>query len=298
MNRTWVAIIGAIVFMGIGSIITLILVGKLDVKLKSIDVNLYETLTIIIQTLLFSVGFWTLRAALIASKTQHKQWLNDSFIKHEANLLLEFKDKTNNLYEVINFIKQFYMPIQFAFSPIQLEAKKARKEKGADFDKLKFVDNFNYLCELNDFYNKNQGVLKKHNLDEGMSALVFFLKVLEHVDIKYLNYELVFESNELLVFKFERWPTIIDGFCFSAKIEIDGFDFKNIENNTLDYSEMDLDQRTKYHEEIAKKYLNDLTNKIYKLVNEISNKTTYFDDKSESQRTSGRQFRYFRKITI
>ena len=253
-------------------------------------------LTLTIQFLFFSLGLWTLKTALRSSRTQKKQWLNDSFIKHEANVLLEFKDKTNNLYDIISDINQFYMPRKYAFNPIQGKAKQAKKEEGISFNKLKFVNNFNFLCEINDFYNKNQSIFKKHNLDDGMSTLVFFLKVLQHTEIDYLDYELVSESDELLVFKFKRWHKIICNFCSSAKIEIEGFDFENIENNNSNYSNMSFDEITMFNEELSKKYLPELINKIYKMINDVGDKTTYFEDKSEAARTSGRQFYYFTKM--
>jgi len=298
MNRVWVTIVSAIFFMCAGIIITLLAVEKLELKLKSVDVDIYQTLTLIIQFLFFSLGLWTLKTALRSSMTQKKQWLNDSFIKHEANVLLEFKDKTNNLYDIISDINQFYMPRKYAFNPIQGKAKQDRKEEEVSFDKLKFVNNFNFLCEINDFYNKNQGILKKHNLDDGMSTLVFFLKVLQHTEIDYLDYELVSESDELLIFKFKRWAKIIGGFCSSAKIEIDGFDIENLENNSLNYSNMDFDEITAFHEELAKKYLTKLINKIYQLINDIGDKTTYFEEKSEAIRTSGKHFYYFTKMDL
>ena len=92
MNRTLVAIVSAIIFLSAGIIITLLVVEKLE--FKRVDVDIFQMLTLTIQFLFFSLGLWTLKTALRSSRTQKKQWLNDSFIKHEANVLLEFKDKT------------------------------------------------------------------------------------------------------------------------------------------------------------------------------------------------------------
>lgn len=296
MNK-WLAAFGAINFVIIGILITLIALGRLDISEMKFDTEIpvYETLSIFTQCLLFGAGFWTVLATIKSSNNQKKQWLNDSFIKHEAKLLIEFKDKTNILYDIISFIGQFYRPKKYAFSSIQKAAKEERKEKGIGFQKTKFIKNYNLLCEINDFYNKNQSIFKKHDLVEGMSALVLILKSLQHIDINDLEYELINEQDELLIFKFKRWRNINGDFCLSAKIEIDGFDFENINNNNLDYEGKNTQEIDEYIEELSEKYVNEISNRIYSMISKVDNKTTYYESEEELQKTAGRQFYYFLK---
>lgn len=296
MNK-WLAAFGAIQFVIIGVLITLIALGRLDISEMKFDteIPIYEMLSILTQCLLFGAGFWTVLATIKSSNNQKKQWLNDSFIKHEAKLLIEFKDKTNTLYDIVSFIGQFYRPQKYAFSPIQKAAKEDRKKKGIDFKKSKFLNNYNLLCEINDFYNKNQNIFKKHDLVEGMSALVLILKSLQHIDVNDLEYELTNEQNELLIFKFKRWLQINSTFCFSAKIEIDGFDFENINNNNLDYEGKNPQEIDQYIEELSEKYVNEISNRIYSMISKVDNKTTYYDSEEELKQMAGRQFHYFLK---
>lgn len=100
---------------------------------------------------------------------QQEQWIKNEFIKREAQILINFREKfydsQNSIFWFLNTFMQPYRCCNFIPSQEDLTIK---------------IETFNYhynkLKELNDLYNENQLIYRKHNIDKQMIYITVLLK--------------------------------------------------------------------------------------------------------------------------
>ena len=94
---------------------------------------------------------------------QRKQWLNEEYIKREAITLLAFKDllkeAENGIYWFCNLSKE-------------ISYKSIPKVNIPAFDNSKVIKYYEILNKLNNFYNDNQIIFRKHNFNKSMLYFV------------------------------------------------------------------------------------------------------------------------------
>lgn len=93
-----------------------------------------------------------------------KQWLYASYIKREAEVLLEFRDTYNEVQRSINwYLHVFFNPLRYGnFTPT--EEQRSIKPELLEY-------HFLQLAKLNTLYNKNQLIFRKYNIETAMSYI-------------------------------------------------------------------------------------------------------------------------------
>lgn len=100
---------------------------------------------------------------------QQEQWIKNEFIKREAQILIDFREKfcatQNSIFWFLDTFMQPYRCNNFIPTEEQLTIK---------------IETFNYhynkLRELNNLYNKNQLIYRKYNIDSQMAYITTLLK--------------------------------------------------------------------------------------------------------------------------
>ncbi len=136
----------------------------------SIIANNKSMLYIAIFSILLS--FIALIFTYISVKNQNKnfkkefelsknQWLYASYIKREAEVLLEFRDTYNEVQRSINwYLHVFFNPLRYGnFTPT--EEQRSIKPELLEY-------HFLQLAKLNTLYNKNQLIFRKYNIETAM----------------------------------------------------------------------------------------------------------------------------------
>lgn len=100
---------------------------------------------------------------------QQEQWIKNEFIKREAQILINFREKfydsQDSIFWFLNTFMQPYRCCNFIPSEEELTIKIET-----------FNNHYNKLKELNDLYNENQLIYRKHNIDKQMVYITTLLK--------------------------------------------------------------------------------------------------------------------------
>ncbi len=92
-------------------------------------------------------------------KNQNKQWLNDVYIKHEAEILLQLRDL---FFENQGAIDWFVVNM---INP-KICSNFTSKQEDLVLPFSRYLEEWHKIKELNDFYNKNQLICRKYGLEE------------------------------------------------------------------------------------------------------------------------------------
>lgn len=100
---------------------------------------------------------------------QQEQWIKNEFIKREAQILINFREKfydsQDSIFWFLNTFMQPYRCCNFIPSQEELTIKIEI-----------FNNHYIKLKELNDLYNENQLIYRKHNIDKQMVYITTLLK--------------------------------------------------------------------------------------------------------------------------
>ncbi|MBD5769613.1 hypothetical protein [Marinomonas colpomeniae] len=264
----WLVVLGGMFlsFFGTFSVLTIYSLINVDIVNYEIEGNLslYEWLSLITQFSLFLGAIWTLRGTLFSIKNQKNQWLNDAFIKYEAEVLLEFRNKFPEASNAIRFFKQAaFQPKKYGFN--LTEDKKPRLKRS------EFVKNYNVLCHFNNLYNTNEHIFRKHGLDHEMSAVILIFKTLRNFPARDLEYNQVEKREGYEEYHIENWGDIRHGFIHFAVFEFDKVDHENMLDFLNNIKDEDFDRL--YSEQCTRE--GSLQWKLDEL-------TMYVEDKNES----------------
>jgi uncharacterized membrane protein len=152
--------------------------------------------------------FYTIREENKNRKELKKQWLNESFIKHEADILLDFQKKLGEANGAIQFFLHDLLTIEKKYAFIKDEPPV-----------IKYSDiqyNFNQLVDLNDFYNSYQNIFRKHHLEHHIECIGLILESVNFIPERDLHYDLIFESDKSQTYRLEE--QIISMFFLSFNI--------------------------------------------------------------------------------
>ena len=161
-----------------------------------------------LATLITAIATWkTVDEMKQAREQSSREWLNDAFIKHEADVLLEFRVSYGDAQEAINFFSNKLL------SPLRMDIN--IKEAPTAIKRDMIVKYYNAINKLNDLYNKNQYIFRKHNLEKSIACLTCFLDVVYMLPERDLEYR-VKQDEKVKVYQLTEWNKIIWAFSSSA----------------------------------------------------------------------------------
>ncbi len=263
----------------LGALTTILIIDL--VLIRKDKMSLYELLSIFANLATVLIAIIAIRFTILSLKSQKKQWLNESFIKHESEVLLNFKKKLDVADRSIQFFINDLLSIDKKYGFI-IDTPPVIK-----YNELK--EHFNILVDLNDFYNSNQNIFRKHQLDKKIECISLLLESARYLPCEDINYKLIESKNNHQTYRMEQKILAqVLSFNFPAHY------LHDIEPNKQET----IDEMNKYNDLDKITELNRLKNltsqELISLVFKLDELTTYVDlESTESLKI--RRMKFFQK---
>lgn len=252
---------------------------------KEKPMSAYEALSLVVNLLVVIAAILTIGCTWFSMQMQKKQWLNDSFIKREAEKLIELRDKLDNSIDAVSYFFSFLLnPVrEFGFIP-----DKPPILVFSDLSK-----HFDTLVDLNNFYNQNQYIFRKHDLEKQLECIPTILEAARCLPNRDLTYTLISETESSQTYRLENdaLETIVLSFNFQAHML---HDVKDGTTPTID--ELNAYNQIDKLEELSR--LSNLTQQELSSLNFKLDELTLFIDSYPSKSLGSRRMRYFQKKSI
>jgi hypothetical protein len=245
----------------------------------------YEAFSLFLNLLVIIAAILTIGCTWFSMHMQKRQWLNESFIRREAEKLIELRDKLDSSADSVRFF----------FSSLL----KPYKEYGFVPDEkptIAFSDvskHFDALVDLNNFYNQNQYIFRKHGLEKQLECIPTILEAARYLPNRDLNYLLIEETDNSQKYRLESEALniIISSFNLQAYMlhDVDDGVFPTID----DLNSYNLRDK---EEELSRLSL--LTSQELLSLNFKLDELTLFLDSAPSKSLGIRKLRYFQKKSI
>lgn len=133
---------------------------------------------------------------VLSASNQKKQWLNDSFIKYEAEQLLIFRKMLIEADHSISFFLNTYLRPDKKYG--ETPPKQAPQIKYSELS-----NHFNQLVQLNDYYNMNQHIFRKHGLERKLECIALLLEAARYVPERNINYQFIGQEGVIWTYRVE-----------------------------------------------------------------------------------------------
>lgn len=264
-------------FMGI-----LFAASLLMFKPEEKPISYFEGVSLLVNTLVAITAIAAIAFSYVSFRVQKNQWLNESFIRREADVLLELRDKFATSNEAVRFFLDDILDVDKRYGFI---TERSPIIKGVDLAR-----NFNALLELNNLYNHHQHIFRKHGLEKSMECISLLLESVRNIPEVDIKYELIYQSENHQTYRME--PTILEmvvmSFNFYAHFLHDtkpGFS-PTIEQLNIQKDKDQLKELSRLRELTSKK--------LVTLMYDLDRLTMYLEPKS-SNTLQSRSMRYFQK---
>jgi hypothetical protein len=193
-------------------------------------------------------------------KEQQKQFIKAPYIQREAEILIKFRELVYKSKNAFFWFMDLLRPYKIM---IKMFPTQDVKLKGEDLV-VKFVDyckNYNVLNELNTFYNNNQMILKKNNIDEEFIYITAILNTISWLkDSQDFHYDLICENDNFIKYKLN----VIDKL---GELFVTSIDFEKNPNNF----------ESQFNEEKLQEYSNNIMSVYLNLQQKLDEITTFYD---------------------
>lgn len=293
-------------FIGIFFVTLLFLSNPLENPLSQ-----FEKISSITNYLLlitnFLVFFTSLSAVFFAYKTflrQREQWLNESFIRHEAEVLLKIREKLQESLDAINFFFHNILQVDRKFSFNSLQLPVVANPPLVTYEKV--AKEFNVLADLNNLYNSCQHICRKHGLSQGMECISLLLESARNIPEENINFYKLSNSDTLIRYPvnpsllapdtlvvYEMDPRVAKSIIGSFNLIAYSIFSKNCSSSfSLDALN---EQNQKNQMEEFEKFKSMTQNAIYKLVSDLDRITTYWGGVDNVDAMMNKRMRFFQK---
>lgn len=243
------------------------------------EMSLYEILSIIANLFIVLTAFIAIGFTVKSLGNQKEHWLNESFIKHEADILIEFRKKIGEANDAISFFLHSLLSIDKKYGFITDTPPTIK------YDELK--KHFNTLVDLNNLYNSYQNIFRKHKLERKIECISILLESARNLPPEDITYTLIESRDNHQTYRMEqKILTQILSFNFFAH---NLHDIKPNEQETIE-------EMNKYNELDKISEFNRLKNltgrEINSLIFRLDQLTTYVDS-NDSESLKTRSMRFF-----
>lgn len=219
---------------------------------------------------------------VLSASNQKKQWINDSFIKYEAEQLLTFRKMLVEADHSISFFLNTYLRPDKKYG-------ETSPEQAPQIKYSELSDHFNQLVELNDYYNTNQHIFRKHGLERKLECIALLLEAARYVPERNINYQFIGQEGAIWTYRVETevLEKILSFNSFAHK----HFDINPNQPESID--EMNANLKKDRFEELER--LRDLTEQSLLSLSFDINKLTTFSDTALPPSFNGYSKRFFTK---
>lgn len=242
----------------------------------------YEVLSLVVNLLVALTAIAAIVFTYASFRRQKNQWLNESFIRREADILLALRDKFAVSSEAVHF---------FLDEILVVEKKYGYLAQSAPF--IKYVDlakHFNILLDLNNLYNFHQQIFRKHELERSIECIPLILESVRNIPERDIRYELIFQSENFQTYRME--PAILNmvvmSFNWQAHFlhDIEPGSAPSIEQMNFQNDKDQLSELSRLRELTSQKLMS--------LMYDLDRLTMYLESKSPTALQS-RSMRYFQR---
>lgn len=212
------------------------------------------------QTKQFSIQLKEERKNLLKQLAlQKKQWLNDSYIRNEADVILAFRNMVYESESAFFWFSSLLMPYK-TMEKMFPEQDVKLKGNGLIVDFNDYCKNYDILNKLNNYYNHHQMILKKNGIEEEFIYITAILSTIcwfDNTDNFY--YSLVSEDSSCIKYKLNVIEKI-------GKLFVQSIEFEKGQTVLLQYDEEKLQA-----------YANNIINIYFQLRQKLDELTTFYD---------------------
>ncbi|MDD1020526.1 hypothetical protein M5G24_16070 [Pseudomonas sp. TNT2022 ID1048] len=245
-------------------------------------INYFEGFSLVVNTIIAITAIGAIAFSYVSSRMQKNQWLNESFIRREADILLELRDKFATSSEAVHFFLNDILDVDKRYGFIV--------ERSPIIKCVDLARNFNVLLELNNLYNHHQHIFRKHKLEKSMECISLLLESARNIPEVDIKYELIYQSEDHQTYRMEPaiLEMVVSSFNWHAHFLHDtkpGFS-PTIEQLNIQNDKDQLKELYRLRELTSKK--------LVTLMYDLDRLTMYLEPKS-SNALQSRSMRYFQK---
>lgn len=150
---------------------------------------------------------------------QKEQWLNDAYIKNEAEKIIQFRNMVYQAEKSFFWFSDILRPYKTMAKMFPEQDVKLKEDALiVKFDE--YCLNYDKLNELNIFYNNNQMILKKNGIDDEFIYITAILSSFMNLnEIKDFHYSLYSEDEKCVRYKLDIINRIGGSFLSSIELQ-------------------------------------------------------------------------------
>jgi len=256
----------------------LLLISRVEEK----SMSYFELVSLVINVFVVAAAIVAIIFSWASLRRQKNQWLNESFIRYEADTLMELRNKFAVSSRAVHF---------FINEILVIEKKYGYITQAPPVIKYACVaKNFNILLELNDLYNYHQQIFRKHELEKSIECIALILESVRNIPERDIQYELISQSANSQTYRME--PAVLETVVMS---------FNWLAHSLYDYEPGSSPSIEQLNLQCEKDQLNELARfreltgqRLISLMYDLDMLTMYLEPKS-SPALQGRSMRYFER---
>lgn len=256
----------------------LLLMSRPEVK----PLSYFEVLSLVMNLLVALTAIAAIVFSYASFRRQKNQWLNESFIRREADVLLKLRDEFATSSEAVHFFLNEILEVDKKYGFIT--------ENSPVITHADLAKNFNILLDLNNLYNFHQQIFRKHELEKSIECIPLLLESVRNIPERDINYELIYQSENSQTYRMESTvlESVVMSFNFHAYFlhDVEPGSSPSIEQLNFQHNKDRLKELSRLRELTSEK--------LVSLMFELDRLTMYLDSKTSSALQS-RRMRYFKK---
>lgn len=242
----------------------------------------FEALSLVVNLLIAITAIAAIIFTYASFRMQKNQWLNESFIRREAEILLELRDKLSTSSEAVHFFLHDLLVVDKKYGFITQTPPVIKSSI--------LAKNFNILLNLNNLYNSHQHIFRKHGLNGSIECIPLLLESARNIPERDILYELIYQSESLQTYRMESsiLEMIVMSFNFQAHFlyDIEPGSHPSIEQLNIQNNKDQLQELSRFRELTSQKLLS--------LAYSLDGLTMYLESES-SEAMQSRSMRYFQQ---
>jgi hypothetical protein len=242
----------------------------------------FEALSLVVNLPIAITAIAAIIFTYASFRRQKNQWLNESFIRREAEILLELRDKLAASREAADFFLHNLLVIDKKYGFIT--------QAPPVINSSTLAKNFNILVNLNNLYNLHQHIFRKHELNGSNECIPLLLESARNLPERDIEYELIYQSENSKTYRMESsiLEMVVMSFNFQAHFlyDINPGSFPSIEQLNIQKNKDQLQELSRFRELTSQKLLS--------LAYSLDRLTMYLESES-SEAMQSRSMRYFQQ---
>jgi hypothetical protein len=242
----------------------------------------FEVLSLVVNLAIAITAIVAIIFTYASFRRQKSQWLNESFIRREAEILLELRDKLAASSEAVHFFLYDLLVVDKKYGFITQVPPVIKSST--------LAKNFNILVDLNNLYNLHQHIFRKHELNGSIECIPLLLESARNLPERDIEYELIYQSENSQTYRMESsiLEIVVMSFNFQAHLLYDTEPGSphSIEQLNRQKNKDQLQELSRYREFTCQKLLS--------LAYSLDRLTMYLESES-SKPMQSRSMRYFQQ---